>query len=192
MIRHILGKHQSMNEFSDIDFSELDSVGLNEAAIIFNTRYAMTGHGCIMPKYEGRKIIVTYPSFEGEDFRNHEGVIDYIWQGVPSHIMLREPESVGSIQDVMLCAINKVERAYPNYWTVLHLGIFHAIFKGYRRIFVYGCNHEQGSVNGYEEGRYYEYMETHTEKIIKAGKALGVEIVRFKSRKEYDSYITRN
>lgn len=188
MIRHIIGKHSSAQEFIDLNWRELDGVGLNDAAVIFNTRYAMTGHGDIMPILAGRQIIVTYPSFENEDFRNSPGVIDHIRQGVPQHVMLREPESQASIEDVMLCAINGVDRAYPNYWTVLHLAIFHAILRGYRRIFVYGCNHETGCLPGYQEGRYYEYIEQHTLKIIEAGAKLGIEIVRFKSRKEYDNY----
>lgn len=182
MTAYILGKHESVLNYSHINWSEKESYGLNEAAQVMNTKYGFTGHESLVYFYGVHQIpfVFTSKSFEYNEI-NHPLIIDKIKSLILKKVLNSIKESDISLRFYLSAAKNNEDIQYPNYWSILHLAIFYLIKKGYNNIELIGCNNTKGDIPKYGSNTSEEklkYVNYHTQKIINLAKELNINIIR--------------
>ena len=152
----IIGKHPEGIKYKDArPWKQLNSIGLNEAAILYRTRWAASGHGKQIEMlhkagYRHKLIIPDYPFDSNFKFKGGE-------------------------QRIKL-AIAKQEGPYIQLWSILHLAIFWALKQDCEKLTLIGCNGTKGVLPGMLHGKNIEYMRKHTAMIVKACQECGVKV----------------
>lgn len=180
----VIGKNPKVvNHLAALNWPEVicNSIGLNEAATLFATDYAITGHGkvhktLIENGIKPNQIIVPLSPFdavqlyEGNramfgDFIRHDWVSDAV--DMPFSEMERYVQA----------AIAKNDIPYPQFWSVLHLAIFYAIKNGAEIITIAGCNHTKGVLHGMLAGAddKNDYLYRHTSLLVDACNENGIQ-----------------
>jgi len=173
---YIIGKNQSAKQHINFNPADVDSFGLNQAAIWYNTKWAITGHESVyneLIKAGLGNIILPDPLFEGksinnlvhiDSIRHKKGFYALNFQETPDH----------EIEYLIANAAEGRDIHYDNYYTILHICLYYCIKKGYREIDLFGCN------NTYPEKpsdkHLADYMRLHTGKMIEIAKKYAITI----------------
>lgn len=175
----IIGKHpnapKQLAELNHLD--AYNSIGLNEAAALFRTRYAITGHGSVLDRLhangvQAEQIIGVLSPFDPLQ----------IWQGSTPRIgdFIRhdwQPEFSQEQMDAMVQAARENRDInYGQWWSVLHLAVFYALKKGAQGITIIGCDHTPGTLPGMVKGaeEHFDMLRRHTEMLVKSCGAVWV------------------
>lgn len=193
----IIGKHESVQQFSDTNWKQFESYGINQAAHWYNTKYAFTAHQeafqylCTCVNF--KNLVIGYPMYEGAKINDNEfGFFRHVLRQNPGEDVYKHvPLTNGELKHHLLKALNKDETFYfPNYWTSLHLCIFHMIWFGYTRIHLIGCNMEGDFWPDQPQSR--EYAIDHTTRLMAEAQTIGIEILWHKSRNLFDEWAFDN
>lgn len=172
----IIGKHPEGMKYKDArPWKQLNSIGLNEAAILYRTRWAASGHGKQIEMlhkagYRHKLIIPDYAFDNNFKFKGGEQRIKQKW------IDTSKPQPYSDILDLVQMAIKKQDGPYIQLWSILHLAIFWALKQDCDKLTLIGCNGTKGVLPGMLHGKNIEYMRQHTEMIVKACQECGVEV----------------
>jgi hypothetical protein len=179
---NILGKHPSILTFPEGFFLDKLTLGLNEAAILFNTDYAFTIHDPMLKIFADaglspEKIITCKPTVEGTNPEGYHFVmpVDPNNNLYFTHAKLAPDWLIELLIEKAMTG--KKYFPYPDWGTCLHRAIFYCIASGHRNINLYGCNNTPGNIEGFAGApENVEYWRYHTQLIITIAKRKGIEI----------------
>lgn len=173
---YIIGKHPRGQHYKRFrNWKDVKSIGLNEAAYIYGTKYAMTGHNSVLQKlyengYTTNVIIPDAPFDPFMDIKHecltikHAGISD------------KHNHPYELIREMVADAIAKKDRPYFDFWTVLHLAISYVLIEGAKEITLIGCNQTPGFLPGMLPGKRIDYALHHTELMVDACRELGIKV----------------
>lgn len=173
---YIIGKHPRGLEYKGLaDWPNVNSIGLNDASYLYGTKYAMSGHRVSLELiyqngYTTNVIIPDYP-FDGPIDIKHPAI--RIKHG---NADTSKNQPYGLILQMVKDAINKKDRPYFQFWTVLHLAICYALIQGAKEITLIGCNQTNGTLPGMLPGARMDYQRRHTEMMVKACREFGIKV----------------
>ena len=150
-------------------FDKKNSIGLNHAALWYNTEYAMTGHEWIYRQFlEAKltKIILIDPLFEGKTLKSYDSI------GYDMDESRNPDNSVKSCEKYVKSAIRGENIQYPNRLSILHLALFYVLKKGAKEVELLGC------ANNYNQFREYNEFQKETTDIMHEFTSSMVECMR--------------
>lgn len=190
---NILGKHPSILTFPKDFFKDKITMGLNHAAIMFDTTFAFTGHDNVLEDYKeaginNNKIITWCPTVENS-VNSFYG--DCIFMPtdkngkfeVNSYLKNLELTPEWLVELIVDKAISGDKTfPYTNWGTCLHCAIFYCLFNGHKEINLYGCNNTKGTIEGFNDNDInVDYWKYHTDLIIKICNNKGIKICLIES-----------
>lgn len=173
---YIIGKHPRGQHYKDFqDWKAVESIGLNEAAYLYGTKLAITGHNAVLQKlyengYSTNIIIPDAPFDAFMDIKHecltikHAGISD------------KHNHPYKLIKQMVADAIAKKDRPYFDFWTVLHLAISYVLIEGAKEITLIGCNLTTGVLPGMLPGKNINYALHHTNLIVLACRQYGIKV----------------
>lgn len=173
---YIIGKHPRGQKYRKYRrWKNVESIGLNDAAYLYGTKYAMTGHDeSLKLLYQHGftdNIFVINPPFDPVfELKYPAKSIRY------SGISDKQNYPYELVRQMVLDAIEKKDRPYYDFWTILHPCICLVIKDGAKEITLIGCNLTKGHLPKMEDGKMLEYALYHTTLMVKACRELGVKV----------------
>jgi len=173
---YILGKHPRGQKYRRYcNWQQVESIGLNDAAYIYGTKWAMTGHDeslqILYNKGFTSNVVVINPPFDScfelkydSPFIRYAGICDK--QNHPYEL----------VRQMVADAIAKADRPYHDFWTILHPCICYVLKEGATQITLIGCNLTKGHLPKMEEGIRHDYALHHTELMVRACRELGIKV----------------